>query len=86
MLSFVYFNNYCQVGDSVPSIDLFENTPANKINLSELCDGKTVILFAVPGAFTPGCSKVNSRFLIEIICKFYNIIYCVLFRHICRVM
>lgn len=44
----------------MPSIDLFENTPANKVNLSELCNGKTVILFAVPGAFTPGCSKVSS--------------------------
>lgn len=48
-----------KVGDSVPSIDLFENTPANKVNLSELCNGKTVILFAVPGAFTPGCSKTH---------------------------
>jgi len=48
-----------QVGDSVPSVDLFENTPGNKVNLSELCNGKTVILFAVPGAFTPGCSKTH---------------------------
>ncbi|KAE9540028.1 hypothetical protein AGLY_005280 [Aphis glycines] len=48
-----------KVGDTVPSVDLFENTPANKVNISELCNGKTVILFAVPGAFTPGCSKTH---------------------------
>ncbi|XP_025422967.1 peroxiredoxin-5, mitochondrial isoform X1 [Sipha flava] len=48
-----------KIGDSVPSINLYENTPANKVNLSELCNGKTVILFAVPGAFTPGCSKTH---------------------------
>jgi len=48
-----------QVGDCVPSVDLMENTPANKVNLAELCKGKTVILFAVPGAFTPGCSKTH---------------------------
>jgi peroxiredoxin len=27
------------------------------INLSDLCKGKKVAIFAVPGAFTPGCSK-----------------------------
>ncbi|XP_058061704.1 peroxiredoxin-5, mitochondrial [Anopheles bellator] len=46
-------------GDKVPSIDLFEDSPANKINLANLCAGKKVILFAVPGAFTPGCSKTH---------------------------
>lgn len=43
----------------MPSVDLFEDSPANKVNLVDLCAGKKVILFAVPGAFTPGCSKVN---------------------------
>lgn len=42
----------------MPSVELYEDSPANKINISELCAGKKVVLFAVPGAFTPGCSKV----------------------------
>lgn len=46
-----------KVGDSVPNIDLYEDSPANKVNLAELCAGKKVVLFAVPGAYTPGCSK-----------------------------
>lgn len=48
-----------QVGDSVPNVDLFEDAPTNKVNLAQLSSGKKVILFAVPGAFTPGCSKVS---------------------------
>ncbi|XP_076068996.1 peroxiredoxin 5 [Oratosquilla oratoria] len=48
-----------KVGDEVPSISLHEDTPANEVNLRELCTGKKVILFAVPGAFTPGCSKTH---------------------------
>ena len=48
-----------QVGDRVPSIELYEDSPSNKINIQELCEGKKVVLFAVPGAFTPGCSKVS---------------------------
>ena len=63
------------VGDKVPSVTLFENSPANKVDLAELCAGKKVLLtfiigkyqrcvgqvviFGVPGAFTPGCSKTH---------------------------
>lgn len=46
-------------GDKIPSIDLFEDSPANKVNMADLCAGKKVVLFAVPGAFTPGCSKTH---------------------------
>lgn len=45
-----------QEGDKVPSIDLFEDSPANKINIAELSANKKIILFAVPGAFTPSVS------------------------------
>ncbi|KAG5682520.1 hypothetical protein PVAND_011868 [Polypedilum vanderplanki] len=45
--------------DKIPSVDLFEDSPANKINIADLCAGKKVVLFAVPGAFTPGCSKTH---------------------------
>lgn len=51
--------NFYQVGDKLPSVELYENSPANKVNIMDLCAGKKVILFAVPGAFTPGCSKVS---------------------------
>jgi len=48
-----------QVGDKLPNVELYENTPTNKVNLSDLAKGKKVVIFAVPGAFTPGCSKVK---------------------------
>lgn len=57
MITFLQFS--LQEGDKVPSIDLFEDSPANKVNLADLCANKKVILFAVPGAFTPGCSKTH---------------------------
>lgn len=50
---------FLQEGDVLPNADLFEDTPANKVSLKELTTGKKVIIFAVPGAFTPGCSKVK---------------------------
>jgi 2-Cys peroxiredoxin 5 len=48
-----------QAGDKLPSVELYENNPTNKVNLSEVTKGKKVVIFAVPGAFTPGCSKVS---------------------------
>jgi len=47
------------VGDRIPSVDLFENNPGTKVNLADLCAGKKVVVFGVPGAFTPGCSKTH---------------------------
>lgn len=43
----------------MPSIDLYEDSPANKVNIADFCANKKIVLFAVPGAFTPGCSKVS---------------------------
>lgn len=48
-----------QVGDAIPSVEVFEGEPGNKVNLAELFKGKKGVLFGVPGAFTPGCSKVR---------------------------
>ncbi|KAG7171562.1 peroxiredoxin-5, mitochondrial-like [Homarus americanus] len=48
-----------KVGDELPSVDLFEETPANNVNTRDLCAGRKVLIFAVPGAFTPGCSKTH---------------------------
>ena len=51
-----------QVGDKLPSVDLFEGTPGGKVNIAELGKGKKILIFGVPGAFTPGCSKVRIEF------------------------
>ena len=50
-----------QPGDKLPAITVFEGTPTNKVNIAELFAGKKGIIFAVPGAFTPGCSKVGLK-------------------------
>ena len=49
------------VGDSIPTIDLFTMGAEGpqKASTGELLGSGTVVLFAVPGAFTPGCSKVH---------------------------
>lgn len=50
-----------QVGDKLPSIDLRilgEKGP-EVVNTDALTSGKKVVLFAVPGAFTPGCSLTH---------------------------
>jgi peroxiredoxin len=47
-----------QVGDSIPSAKLVQGTAEGpkEISTEELFGGKTVVLFGVPGAFTPTCS------------------------------
>jgi peroxiredoxin (alkyl hydroperoxide reductase subunit C) len=47
-----------KVGDRIPSVDLSHMTadgPAG-MNTDEIFGGKKVVLFALPGAFTPTCS------------------------------
>ncbi len=39
--------------------ELFEGTPGGAVKTSDLFKGKKVVLFGVPGAFTPGCSKTH---------------------------
>ena len=46
-----------QVGDRIPSATLHEGTPGTTHDPAELFSGKRVVLFAVPGAFTPTCSN-----------------------------
>merc|ERR1711956_88558 len=48
-----------QAGDAIPSVDLFEGAPNNKVNLADACKDGKFIIFGVPGAFTPGCSKTH---------------------------
>jgi len=47
------------VGDTLPSIELHESSPKDVVNIAELAAGKKIVLFAVPGAFTPGCDKTH---------------------------
>jgi 2-Cys peroxiredoxin 5 len=39
--------------------DNYKVTCKFQINLADLCANKKVIIFGVPGAFTPGCSKTH---------------------------
>jgi len=47
-----------QVGDNIPSINLHHKTDAGVVEISteEIFNNKKVVLFALPGAFTPTCS------------------------------
>lgn len=50
-----------QVGDAIPSMTLKimgEKGPQD-IGTDSIFNGKKVVLFAVPGAFTPGCSNTH---------------------------
>ncbi|MBU3068442.1 peroxiredoxin [Aestuariicella sp. G3-2] len=50
-----------QVGDKIPSVTLQvmgEKGP-EKVTTDELFSGKKVVMMAVPGAFTPGCSMTH---------------------------
>lgn len=48
-----------KVGDQVPSVNLKRLGPdgLQDVNTGELFKGRKVVLFSVPGAFTPTCSK-----------------------------
>ncbi|MBV6623694.1 MAG: peroxiredoxin [Rivularia sp. (in: Bacteria)] len=48
-----------KVGDKIPSVTLkhMQESGAKEVSTDELFKGKKVLLFAVPGAFTPACSN-----------------------------
>lgn len=50
-----------KVGDRIPSCTLKTMGPEGPkdVTTDELFNNKKVVLFAVPGAFTPGCSKAH---------------------------
>jgi len=47
-----------KVGDTIPSMKLMKSTAdgPKEVSTDEIFKGKKVVLFAVPGAFTPTCS------------------------------
>ncbi len=45
-----------QEGEKIPSVKL-KNTDMSDVTTDELFSGRKVVLFAVPGAFTPTCSE-----------------------------
>jgi peroxiredoxin (alkyl hydroperoxide reductase subunit C) len=47
-----------KVGDTIPSVKLMQATAEGprEVSTDDVFKGKTVVLFAVPGAFTPTCS------------------------------
>ena len=50
-----------QTGDKLPagSLKVMSAEGPQEHTVSELFDGKKVVMFAVPGAFTPGCSMTH---------------------------
>jgi peroxiredoxin len=50
-----------KVGDTLPSVELSEMAKGGpaKVSSDELFANKKVVLFAVPGAFTPTCSEAH---------------------------
>ncbi len=50
-----------KIGDRIPSVSLKRLTPSGieDVLLKDKIKGKKVILFAVPGAFTPTCSNIH---------------------------
>lgn len=56
-----------QPGGTIPSMKLTESTPdgPKETSTDELFGGKTVVLFGVPGAFTPTCSARHMPNFVE---------------------
>lgn len=55
-------------GEKVPDVEVFVMGPdggPQKITTGELLGSGRVVLFAVPGAYTPGCSKVHLPGFVE---------------------
>ncbi|KAF5831843.1 peroxiredoxin type II [Dunaliella salina] len=59
-----------KVGDKLPDVTLYEGNPGNGVKLHSVFAGKKGVLLAVPGAFTPGCSKTHVPGYLENFDKF----------------
>lgn len=56
-----------KVGDTIPSMKVMMATPdgPKEVSTDEIFKGKKVVLFAVPGAFTPTCSAKHLPGFVE---------------------
>ncbi|XP_075876352.1 peroxiredoxin-5, mitochondrial [Nelusetta ayraudi] len=54
-----------EAGQTLPAVEVQEGEPGNKVAMDQLFKGKKGVLFAVPGAFTPGCSKTHLPGFVE---------------------
>ena len=55
----IIYQRRSKKGDSIPNVEVFEDSPGNKISLAkELASGKGLII-GVPAAFSPGCSDTH---------------------------
>ena len=78
-----------KVGDKVPSVELAHMTQSGpgSVTSDELFGGRKVVLFAVPGAFTPVCSaahlpgfvanadKIKAKGVDDIVCMSVNDVF-----------
>lgn len=78
-----------QIGEKIPSISLqvMAAEGPKKVTTDELFNGKKVVLMAVPGAFTPGCSmthlpgfvvkvdEIKAKGVDEVICTSVNDVF-----------
>ena len=62
-----------QVGDTLPNITLnYLKDGVQAVNTDEIFKGKKVVLFSVPGAFTPTCSAKHLPGYVEKFAEFKN--------------
>ena len=70
-----------RIGEKLPTICLYEDSPDTSVNLQELFKGKKGVLFSVVGAFTPGCTQSHIPEYLDHFEKFkeegYDLVCCV---------
>jgi len=61
-----------KVGDTIPSMKLMTMTPdgPKEVSTDEIFKGKKVVMFAVPGAFTPTCSAKHMPGFVQNVAAF----------------
>ncbi|KAK3698785.1 hypothetical protein LTR37_016789 [Vermiconidia calcicola] len=50
---------FVNVGDSLPDVELVENSPSNKVSIANELKGQKGLIIGVPAAFSPSCSATH---------------------------